>query len=237
MPNWVDDCDNLAQAANLPAKTAAHWQDVNPFFISAAEEMGIPYSLLVAIAHVETRFNPSLTSKAGAQGMMQTMPSTGARMARELGISYRPFDPESSIRMGALYIRKMLRRFPDDVDFAIAAYNAGPGRIVEYGGIPPFAQTRAYVPAVMRAARAVTASRLRCNAMACPPDSSCEPSIVPQWRLPPYGYSGSGSSPGRRPRPSPSPSPGSGSSSGAGVLFALAALAALIFAASGDRSA
>jgi hypothetical protein len=223
-------------AANMPAKDARNWREVDPFLRLASEEMSVPYSLLVAIAHVESRFNPGVTSNAGAQGLMQTMPQTGAAMAKKLGISYRPFDAQSSARMGALYIKKMLRKFPDDVDFAIAAYNAGPGNVKKYGGIPPFAQTRAYVPAVMRAARAVTASRLRCTAVACPPDSSCAPSIVPQWRLPPYGYSGPGSSPGRRPRPSPSPSPASPSSGGAGGLFGLVVIAGLIFVASGAKS-
>lgn len=235
--SWVADCPHLAYAANLPQSTADNWRAVDPFLRNASEEMGVPYSLLVAIAHVESRFNPNVTSNAGAEGLMQTIPSTGKNLAAKLGISYRPFDPESSARMGALYIRRMLQLFPDDVDFAIAAYNAGPGRIQEYGGIPPFIETRAYVPAVMRAARAVTASRLRCQATPCPPDSSCPPSIVPQWRPPPYGFSGSGSSPGSRPRPSPGSQSRPDSSSGAGALFGLVALGVLIFAASGERRA
>ena len=230
----------------MPTKDAERWRQVDPFLRSASVEFGVPYSLVVAVAHVESRFFSGLTSSAGAKGLMQTMPATGKELARRLGIPHRPMDAESSARMGALYLRNMLRMFPDDVDFAIAAYNAGPGRVKEYGGIPPYVQTRAYVPAVLRAARAVTASRLRCTAEACPPNSSCEPSIVPQWRGPKYGFSASGSSPGSRPRPSqpgPSPrepskatpAPASKATGGAG-LFALVLLGAFVFAGSKGAS-
>ncbi len=229
---WVSDCPDLARAANLPARDAENWRAVDPFLRLAAEEMGVAYSLLVAIAHVETRFNPNLTSRAGAQGLMQTIPSTGKALARKLGISYRPFDAQSSARMGALYIKRMLELFPDDVDFAIAAYNAGPGAIQKHGGIPPYIETRAYVPAVMRAARAVTASRLRCTAAPCPPNSSCEPSIIPQWRPAPYGYSGPGSSQGSRSPRSPGGQPSATSSTMGAGLLALAVLVGLAVAAS-----
>ncbi len=237
--SWVSDCENLAQAANLPAKHAANFRKVDPFLRLAAEEMGVPYPLLVGMAHVESRFNTNAVSPVGAQGFMQFMPATGAAMAKELGISYRPFDAQSSARMGALYMQKLLRRFRGNMDLAIAGYNAGAGAVEKYGGIPPFAETMAFVPAVKRAMRAHAASRLRCLAVACPPDSSCAPSIIPRWRMSQdYGYSGPGSSPGRQPRPSSSPGTQSASKPSAGAgLVALVVLGGLIFAASERRSA
>jgi hypothetical protein len=235
--SWVLSCPNLAQAANLPSATAARWRDVDPFLHSAAEEMGVPYPLVVAVAHVETRFNPWLVSSAGARGLMQTMPSTGEALSKLLAIPYTPHDARASARMGALYLQRMIAKF-GELDHAIAAYNAGPGAVQKYGGIPPYEQTQKYVPAVRRAMRAVAASELRCAADACPPNSTCPPSIVPQWRPAPYGYSGSDSSaPSRPPSPQPpSPQPPSPPAKvGGGLAFAV--IAALILAGAASRGA
>jgi len=234
----------LAEAANLPTQTAERWRMVDPYLRSAAEEFGVPYSLLVGLVHVESRFNPGAVSKAGARGLGQTIDSTGRALAGMLGIPYQPHEPESSARMAALYLSRLLRKFPENVEHAIAAYNAGPGAVQKYGGIPPYTETRLYVPAVLRANRAVIHSRKRCQAVACAPDSSCEPYILPQWRPAPYGFSGSGSSSGSpsqpsQPQPSPrepSKKPAPAKAGGAG-LFGLVALAALIYGVAGRGSA
>jgi len=238
--NWVSNCANLAEAANLPSYDAARWREVDPFLRSAADEMGVSYPLVVAVAHVESRFNPYAVSGAGARGLMQTMPSTGAALAKMLAIPHTPHDPEASARMGALYLKRLVAKF-DELDHAIAAYNAGPGKVQKYGGIPPYEQTQAYVPAVRRAMRAVEASEARCAAEPCPPNSSCAPSIVPQWRPAPYGYSGSGSlpapqrPPSQRPPSQPPHSPPAAPAKTGGAGLAFVGIAALILFAGSRR--
>ncbi len=110
----------------------------------AADEAGVPPALVKAVAKAESDFNPQAGSPAGAQGLMQLMPGTG----RGLGVT-DPFDPMQSLRGGAKYLRAQLDRFGGDYEKAIAAYNAGPGAVQKYGGIPPYAETQAYVPKVM----------------------------------------------------------------------------------------
>lgn len=107
---------------------------------SAAEAYGIDPNLLRAQAWAESRNNPSAVSPAGAQGLMQIMPGTG----KELGLK-DPYDPWQSAYAGAKYLGQQLRRFDGDTDKALAAYNAGPGRVLQYGGVPPFKETQDYI--------------------------------------------------------------------------------------------
>lgn len=99
-------------------------------------------ALLLAVIKVESDFDPQVVSRKGAQGLMQLMPDT----ARLLGVR-NPFDPSESIFGGAQYLRKMLDTF-DDLDLALAAYNAGPGTVRRFGGIPPYEETINYVKRV-----------------------------------------------------------------------------------------
>ncbi len=110
----------------------------------AAAEAGVSPALVKAVARAESGFDPHSGSAAGAQGLMQLMPAT----ARGLGVS-DPYDPLQSLRGGARYLRQMLDRFNGDVTKALAAYNAGPNAVARYGGIPPYAETQAYVPRVL----------------------------------------------------------------------------------------
>ena len=110
----------------------------------AADEAGVPPALVKAVAKAESGFDPRATSPVGAQGLMQLMPGT----ASGLGVT-DPFDPLQSLRGGAKYLRQQLDRFGGDYSKAIAAYNAGPGAVQKYGGIPPYAETQAYVPRVL----------------------------------------------------------------------------------------
>ena len=100
-------------------------------------------ALIKAVIKVESDFNPKVVSRKGAQGLMQLMPET----AREVGVS-NPFDPSQSIHGGAYYLRKMLDSFDRNLDYALAAYNAGPNAVRKYGGIPPYKETQNYVTKV-----------------------------------------------------------------------------------------
>jgi hypothetical protein len=99
-------------------------------------------ALFTALVNRESRFNPAAVSPKGAQGLGQLMPSTAA----ELGVA-DPFDPEANLDGAARYLVRQLAAF-GDVTLALAAYNAGPHRVIQYGGVPPFPETRAYIAAI-----------------------------------------------------------------------------------------
>ncbi|WP_257389028.1 lytic transglycosylase domain-containing protein [Tahibacter caeni] len=110
---------------------------------AAAAEFGVDESLLRAVVHAESAFNPNALSNKGAQGLMQLMPGT----ADDLGVD-NPFDAVQNIRGGAQYLARQLRNFQGNERLAMAAYNAGPANVTKYGGVPPFDETRVYVERV-----------------------------------------------------------------------------------------
>ncbi|TYP86293.1 lytic transglycosylase domain-containing protein [Blastococcus xanthinilyticus] len=116
-------------------------------FTRAASRHGVDASLLAAVAKQESGFNPSAVSPAGAQGLMQFMPAT----ARGLGVN--AMDPGSAIDGAAQYLSSLTRQF-GSTQLGLAAYNAGPGTVSRYGGIPPYPETQNYVRSVMSAAEA-----------------------------------------------------------------------------------
>jgi soluble lytic murein transglycosylase-like protein len=118
-------------------------------FVKAGAKYGISPKLLAAVAKVESGYNPQAVSKVGARGLMQLMPST----AKGLGVD-NAFDPEQAIFGGAKLLARNLREFKS-VPLALAAYNAGGGAVKKYDGIPPFAETQAYVPKVQKALAAL----------------------------------------------------------------------------------
>ena len=107
---------------------------------AAAAKYGLDPALLRGLIRQESNFNPSAGSPAGAQGLCQLMPGTAAA----LGCT-NPLDPAQSIDAGAKYLRQQLDAFGGDVSKALAAYNAGPGAVQRYGGVPPYAETQNYV--------------------------------------------------------------------------------------------
>lgn len=120
----------------LPARAAAFDEVIE----EQAAEQGLPPDLVRAVIQAESGFNPNAVSVKGAMGLMQLMPAT----ATELGVT-NPFHPEQNIRAGVAYLRQLLDRYDSDVSLALAAYNAGPGAVERYSGIPPYRETRDYV--------------------------------------------------------------------------------------------
>lgn len=113
--------------------------DLEELIQRAADENGLDPAQVRALIGIESNGNPNAVSRAGAMGMMQLMPGT----ARDLGVT-DPFDPEQNVMAGARYFRDQLDEFGDPV-LAAAAYNAGPGAVRKYGGVPPYRETRDYV--------------------------------------------------------------------------------------------
>ncbi|MEJ2661513.1 MAG: transglycosylase SLT domain-containing protein [Desulfobacteraceae bacterium] len=122
--------------------TAGNYDDV---ISEAARRNGLSSSLLKALIHVESYFNPRAVSKKGAMGLMQIMPEN----LPLLNIN-DPFDPWENIMGGAAYLKAMLERFSGQLPLALAAYNAGPGAVEKYNDIPPYPETRNYVRKVMK---------------------------------------------------------------------------------------
>lgn len=110
-------------------------------FLAASQATGVPLRILLAVAWAESAFNPDAESVAGAQGMMQLMPATAA------GLGVNPGDPAQNIMGGARYLAAQYEQF-GSWDLAFAAYNAGPGAVEQYGGIPPYRETQNYVATI-----------------------------------------------------------------------------------------
>lgn len=137
---YMTDFTRKTDVANFFAGAETYQAEIT----AAAKKYNLPEKLITSVIKQESNFNASATSAAGASGLMQLMPAT----ARYLGVSDR-FDPAQNIMGGAKYLRQMLDQFDNNVETALAAYNAGPGNVKKYGGIPPFQETQNYVKKIM----------------------------------------------------------------------------------------
>ena len=140
----ADGSTQAIQPAEPPTrKRTMAEQPPGPIVARAAVSADLSPELVEAVGWQESRWRLGQVSPTGAIGEMQLMPAT----ARMLGVD--PRDPEQNIRGGAIYLKSLLHRYDGDLVRALAAYNAGPGAVDRYGGVPPFRETRDYVAAVL----------------------------------------------------------------------------------------
>ena len=128
-----------------PAPGVAKALDLNEAINAASDRHHLDADLINSVIHAESGFNPHAVSRKGAQGLMQLMPQT----ASNLGVK-NPFDPATNVEGGTRYLRELLERYNFDLTKALAAYNAGPQRVEQYHGVPPYYETRAYVARIIR---------------------------------------------------------------------------------------
>lgn len=130
--------DSSASVTQIPAHLSGVIAD-------AARTHGVDPRLVAAVALRESAWDPQAVSPVGACGLMQLMPAT----ARYLGVT-NVFDLRQNVGGGTRYLRTLLDTFNGDLDLALAAYNAGPGAVLKYSGVPPYRETRAYVAAIRK---------------------------------------------------------------------------------------
>lgn len=143
--------DPPPSAPAVPDATAPAPQlDPHQLVSKAADNQGLPASLLHLVARAESGYNPNAISPKGAIGIMQLMPATAASLNAD------PHNPEQNVEAGARFLRELLIQYknhPDQLRLALAAYNAGPGAVKRYNGVPPYRETQLYVEKIVEAYR------------------------------------------------------------------------------------
>jgi soluble lytic murein transglycosylase-like protein len=137
--NWPPKPEPAAKPATAPGG------DVHRLLEEAADRHGLPPELLHAVAASESQYRQSARSTAGAVGVMQLMPAT----AKAYGAN--PHDTAQNIDAGTRFLRELLLKYQNDLALALAAYNAGPGAVDYFGGVPPYRETQQYVQKTIRA--------------------------------------------------------------------------------------
>jgi soluble lytic murein transglycosylase-like protein len=120
--------------------------DYSNIVVPLSREHGLDWRLVTAIMAAESSFNPCAVSPKGAMGLMQIMPS----VAKDFKVNPKEaFDPDENIRAGVLLLKRLNKRYNGNLQLTVAAYNAGPGNVERYKGVPPFKETRQYVKRVL----------------------------------------------------------------------------------------
>jgi soluble lytic murein transglycosylase-like protein len=134
-----------APVVPAPAPAPAPAANLDDMVSAASTRNNIDRDLILSVIRAESGFNPDAVSPKGAQGLMQLMPQTAAR----LGVQ-NALDPATNVEGGTRYLGQLLARYHNNVLLALAAYNAGPERVEQYRGVPPFRETRVYVTRIIR---------------------------------------------------------------------------------------
>jgi len=139
------DINHFEHETPTPAKAQQPPAPLNDVVSSASDRYRLDADLVNSVIHAESGFHTKAVSRKGAQGLMQLMPAT----ASQLGVT-DAFDPKSNVDGGTRYLRELLERYNFDLIKALAAYNAGPQRVEQYHGVPPYYDTQAYVARIVR---------------------------------------------------------------------------------------
>ncbi len=139
------DNSSISAGNTFMSRLMGRLSNYDDYISGASERYNVQGSLIKAIITAESAGKFDAVSKAGAKGLMQLMDTTAAG----LGVD-NSFDPKQNIYGGTSYISKMMERFGGDIDLALAAYNAGPGNVIKYDGVPPFQETKAYISRVKK---------------------------------------------------------------------------------------
>ena len=143
-PVTKDNANIYSAQAETGAEKISTREQIKNIVFRAAKKHGVDEKLVNALIKQESGFNPNAKSKVGAMGLMQLMPAT----AKGLGVT-NPMDPEQNVEGGVKYLKSMLNKYNGNVILALAAYNAGPGAVDKYDGVPPYKETQNYVKSIL----------------------------------------------------------------------------------------